>query len=274
MHIPLEQRTAHSPLEWTVAIAGSILTPSFCLLLGFGVLLVRPRDPLAWLLLALMLSFAVTSSSAYGSQAPGSCPRAGENLALACLGFFQISWAAWILLFGIYFPERLELDRRFPWAKWLLILPVAASGVAHMVVDVAEADNVASVAAAVSAATPRDEPWNICGHAVGLRLLLRPGHQERNSPVPPTRAAGYILLQWGASAALTPLFFVAIWGILRGWDNVPAYLDIPGFLMLAVFPLTLAYVSWCSARWMCAWPCGKVCNTRWPAAEPGLSKSA
>lgn len=42
---------------WLVVVKLSLGTPIFCLLLGFWVAAVRPRDPLAWLLLALLLSF-------------------------------------------------------------------------------------------------------------------------------------------------------------------------------------------------------------------------
>src|SRR5258708_1152174 len=45
-----------SILGWIILCGTTILTPTFCLLLGFSVAFIRPRDPLAWLLLALMLS--------------------------------------------------------------------------------------------------------------------------------------------------------------------------------------------------------------------------
>ncbi|HLW76647.1 MAG TPA: hypothetical protein VKS01_06665, partial [Bryobacteraceae bacterium] len=43
--------------DWTLAIFLLYLTPWFCIVLGFAVAFLRPTDPLAWLLLLLMLSF-------------------------------------------------------------------------------------------------------------------------------------------------------------------------------------------------------------------------
>jgi len=65
----------------------SLATPHLCTALGFWVAVVRIRDKQAWLLLAVL-------------------------------------WPTTMMLFGIYFPERLGLDRRFPWAKWMVIAPI------------------------------------------------------------------------------------------------------------------------------------------------------
>ena len=37
-----------------------------------------------------------------------------------------------MLLFGIYFPERLNFDRRFPFLKWIMIVPLAVAGIANL----------------------------------------------------------------------------------------------------------------------------------------------
>jgi hypothetical protein len=73
-------------MNWILMASMTILTPAFCLLLGFFVTAIRPRDPLAWLLLAA------------GHVASGGDP---------VQFLFAGSWSIWILLFGIYFPERL-----------------------------------------------------------------------------------------------------------------------------------------------------------------------
>jgi sigma-B regulation protein RsbU (phosphoserine phosphatase) len=33
-------------------------------------------------------------------------------------------WPSAMMLLGIYFPQRLELDRRHPWIKWLILGPI------------------------------------------------------------------------------------------------------------------------------------------------------
>jgi len=48
----------------------------------------------------------------------------------------------------------------------------------------------------------------------------------------------------GASVALTPLFLLVLYGLFTGGglDNVPEWAWIPCILLLALFPITLAYV--------------------------------
>ena len=242
MPIPLEPGEPPSALRWAVSIVASIVTPTFCMLLGFGVLLVRPRDPIAWLLLLMMLGFAQMSSSGDATMAAWELPAGWRGLTLVGQTFFQVTWPAWILLFGIYFPERLPLDRRFPWIKWVLLAPVAASAIAHTIIEIADADGVSRVADLRSAL----DPLTLLGLYAGMLSIsgffFSLGTKTGTASTADARRR-IALLQWGASVALMPLFIVAIYEIAHGWKGaVPAYLFIPGILMLAVFPLTLAYV--------------------------------
>jgi sigma-B regulation protein RsbU (phosphoserine phosphatase) len=98
-----------------VLVGGTLV----CLLLGYWVAFARPREPNAWLIL-LLLSFPEV---AYGSRDwwPGSLQ--------AFLEFWyqtmQVLGPVVVLLIGIYFPERWRLDRKWPWLKWILIIPQA-----------------------------------------------------------------------------------------------------------------------------------------------------
>src|SRR5260370_1021526 len=92
-----------SVVGWIVFCGMTILTPTFCLLLGFAVAFIRPRDPLAWLLLALMLSFAPIST---GSDLLFAVVLQWPPLITPAAIFYHTllgnRWALWILLFGIY----------------------------------------------------------------------------------------------------------------------------------------------------------------------------
>ena len=57
--------------EWVVALLLNYMTPWFCITLGFAVAFARPRDPLAWLLALLMLSFSKFGNSAFAPVAQG-----------------------------------------------------------------------------------------------------------------------------------------------------------------------------------------------------------
>ena len=93
----------------------SYFLPTFCMLLGFWVVMARPRDGLAWLLLFMLLGISNIAFENYPNH--------------TLIGFYRTiffnTWALSMLLFGIYFPERWNVDRRFPWVKWILIVPLA-----------------------------------------------------------------------------------------------------------------------------------------------------
>ncbi|HEY3454401.1 MAG TPA: SpoIIE family protein phosphatase, partial [Bryobacteraceae bacterium] len=95
--------------------------PFFCLALGFWVVAVRIRDKRAWLLLLLMLSFPEFAYSQFGTL------YGRDDLAEAIFGayhqLFTAIWPTALVLLAIYFPERLDIDRRIPWAKWLVVGP-------------------------------------------------------------------------------------------------------------------------------------------------------
>jgi phosphoserine phosphatase RsbU/P len=95
-----------------------------CLLMGFWVVLAKPRDGNAWLLL-ILLSFPGVLFTIHHGFATG--------LSALVLEFWfqvmQFAAAPALLLFGIYFPERSRWDLRFPWVKWAILLPLLVCAV-------------------------------------------------------------------------------------------------------------------------------------------------
>ena len=61
--VPLESAGTLGPWGWPVILTIYVLTQFCALLLGFTVALIRPRDPMAWLLLVMMVSFASFAAS-------------------------------------------------------------------------------------------------------------------------------------------------------------------------------------------------------------------
>lgn len=53
--VPLESAGAVGPWGWPVILTIYVLTQFCALLLGFAVALIRPREPMAWLLLARVI---------------------------------------------------------------------------------------------------------------------------------------------------------------------------------------------------------------------------
>jgi sigma-B regulation protein RsbU (phosphoserine phosphatase) len=130
---------------WSMSLLIEVATPLLCLLLGFGVVAVRPGDPLAWLLVALLMSFSQLTSFSAGRNilAWGDGMREG---AIVYHTVLATSWPLWMMLFGLYFPQALPFEERHQWIKWLLIVPLAANSLVRAVIDVGASENIAAVA--------------------------------------------------------------------------------------------------------------------------------
>ncbi|HTZ89186.1 MAG TPA: SpoIIE family protein phosphatase [Alloacidobacterium sp.] len=92
-----------------------------CLLMGFWVVLAKPTDGNAWLLLVLLTFPSVLFNAHHGFAT-------GPSALLEEFWFqtLQIAASPALLLFGIYFPERSRWDVRFPWLKWVILIPLLA----------------------------------------------------------------------------------------------------------------------------------------------------
>jgi sigma-B regulation protein RsbU (phosphoserine phosphatase) len=90
-----------------------------CLLMGFWVVLAKPTDGNAWLLLVLLTFPSVLFVAHHGFAT-------GIIALLLELWFQTMQFAAApaLLLFGINFPERSRWDVKFPWVKWLILVPL------------------------------------------------------------------------------------------------------------------------------------------------------
>jgi phosphoserine phosphatase RsbU/P len=121
IHLLAARSRPWTPLEKLVTFGLRIGGAFVCLLLGYWVAFARPREPNAWLIL-LLLSIPEV---AYGS------PNWWDGPLQVFLDLWyqvmQVAAAMIVLLVGIYFPERWRLDRKWPWLKWLLIVPQTIS---------------------------------------------------------------------------------------------------------------------------------------------------
>lgn len=125
-----------SVLVYVHAALMLVLLPAFCILLGFGVAAIRPRDPMAWLLLVMLVSLSqnfMSNVSVLGwpqwLRIPSHVYRALGTFSPACM-----------LLFGIYFTSRWRVDIRHPWIKWLVIVPVTGMTLFTMVMQIGISD--------------------------------------------------------------------------------------------------------------------------------------
>ena len=99
------------------------LLPLVCLCMGYWVVIARPLERNAWLLL-LLLAFP-------GVVFVNSGLATGFSLLLRGTWYqvMQLLGSPALLLFGIYFPERSRIDARLPWLKWIILGPMAVAAV-------------------------------------------------------------------------------------------------------------------------------------------------
>jgi sigma-B regulation protein RsbU (phosphoserine phosphatase) len=222
-------------VNWIFVVSTTILTPAFCLLLGFFVAAMRPRDPLAWLLLALMLSFAQLSIATSRSlmDVISRWPDIVRPAAILYNVLFASTWSIWILLFGIYFPERLGLDRRWPWLKWLVIAPIGVEAIGTALPTLGPSLR--------TALGPLDRIVMLLQMAAVSGFFFSVGTKIGEASSADARRRLTLLIN-GTGIALTPLFLLAIYALFRGFESLPQVFLILCIPPLALFPITLAYV--------------------------------
>jgi len=225
--------------EWLRDVALQLVFPLFCLALGFWVAAARPHDRNAWLLLAIMVSLEFLPPE-------GSWAEPWQTLRRIWFLSAGFSWPVWMMLFGIYFPERSAMDRRWPWIKWAVIVVAAVCGLAVLASQVGKELNFAAVAW-LGPALPRLETVRSIVGMLAISLFFTNLGMKSGTASGSTRdARRRVRLVWlGASVGLTPCFFLAVISLVRGRDfgaGVPAWVLYLSLAFLAVFPLTLAYV--------------------------------
>jgi phosphoserine phosphatase RsbU/P len=233
----------HTSVWYVTAVSLLVVVPLLSLGVGFWVAFVRPRDPLAWLLLTFLAFFAVF----YNADAEQWGPVVRD---LAVIYRFGVEAALPIgaVLFGIYFPEPFPRRGRWLWwyrVMWLLIVPTALLGLASTIDDVGTVENRAAVMgldrvlAALGNALP-SLLFLACSLvffaalAVKWKLAASADSKRRLS-----------LMFWGTVLGLGP---VTVLQVIAGIVNKQLeiyfhwWVFVPAYLLTALVPVTFAYV--------------------------------
>jgi phosphoserine phosphatase RsbU/P len=244
LEVPVRLRqAAESELrfsDWLFQLEFSVLTPWLCLLLGYFVAFVRPRDPLAWLLLALMLSFGQMAGGDSATFGRWNAPwrQVGE----AWRTFLQTTWPVWMTLFGMYFPDRHARGAINAILRWALALPMLLFSLAITAVNVYSAETfgaLANLQRFLAAANPTYFVAMFLSIGsffanIGFKMGTSKGDDRRRLK----------LLYWGAMVALTPTGILVIAARIAGrpFTTFSEWVWLPPLLLLLLFPVTLAYV--------------------------------
>ena len=115
------RKRAHQGIaEWAILARDGIfaLLALVCLLIGYWVVVAKPLDKNAWLLLVLLTFPDVLVMDV------GMATDTGLLLRGLWYETLQLLGSPALLLFGVYFPERSRIDQKAPWLKWLIVAPI------------------------------------------------------------------------------------------------------------------------------------------------------
>jgi len=224
--------------------------PLFCTLLGIWVVVARPRDLPAWLLLGVMLCFA----QVFESQRVESWGPVARELGMIYHSLLANTWPIFMYFFGLYFPEPFPASFRKSgflrnlWWKalfWIGVIPLAITSVTDTVIHVGALDNYRAVAPLFTAV------WRLEFYAGLMAFLLVSVFFAAISikirlAISTDAKRRLRLLYFGTTLAMTPALIVTIkQGLRQAYprlEPVPEWIVVFAVAMLALFPLTLAYV--------------------------------
>jgi sigma-B regulation protein RsbU (phosphoserine phosphatase) len=218
-----------------------IVLPVFCILLGFWVAAVRPRDPSAWLLVPVLLFLSTYYNAGMESWGLGV-----RDLATIYRVAINSAWPLFMFLFGLCFPER-SSEREDPrWWRWTVAIYIPTMIVVAILTTVeqlGELENFAAVAR-LDAFFESMNPLLFVLTFVGVGSFF--ASMKIKSSLAASRDAKrrFNLVYAGATLALTPLFILSV---IQSFKKLPLeqifpeWLVLGCLLMLMFFPVTLAY---------------------------------
>jgi sigma-B regulation protein RsbU (phosphoserine phosphatase) len=221
-----------------VGFTTAYLFPTFCVALGFWVAFMRPRDFLAWLLLFVLLGLSSLSFEGYPNR----------SLLGTYNKIFFSTWALSMMLFGLYFPERLSLDKKVPWLKWILLGPLLFQVFLTILVLL----NTFAGIDLITYISPIANLYKNTTLAIALNMVAicvffaSLGYKSGTLENPDARRRLYLMV-WGTTIALLPSFSIVIYRVISDRegsfsDLVPFWYALFALLAMMLFPVTMAYV--------------------------------
>ena len=218
-----------------IAVIGDILVPLIALGLGVFVVALRPRDRNAWLVLILVIGFMEVASRDYGLP---------TTFRTSWSAVWSSLWPVFMMLFGIYFPERSAYDRKRPWLKYLLLVPCVLIEISVAAILLIWRHDINTALPLRPMLIRLAFAQSIVGMlAIGVFFMILGIKTGTETSADSRRRLR--ILQVGSSVGLTPTFLLVLYGLARRRDlfsGVPWPLIAVATGFLSIFPLTLAYV--------------------------------
>ena len=228
-----------------------VVFPGFCLLIGLWVVAAKPRDPNAWYVLGIFGFIQCFFDNHFYRSGP-VLPFMSVYGDLAFIAFILS-----MLLFGINFPEPARLDSRYPWAKWILIVPCLVFTALDVIIDLGR-----NIDLRISSWIPA---WlHTLDHrtesAIGIICiclffaLLFPKYFTATTGDAKRRLG---ILVWGAEIGLTPIFIGVVIAQIRNRSSSGCGSGLVFLVLLCL----------CSSSFPCPWPTSLSCSVPWMYAS-------
>lgn len=245
--VRLEPTSAVPPTlsDWTRFVFLNFLTPWFCLALGFWVAFQRPLDPLAWLLLMLLMSFGGVAQAGRVAAIVAGWELPTRPLALLYYLTITNSWGFWMLLFGQYFPDRSSAGQGDRIIRWVMGSVLASYALLWGLFNALATEDTRAMP--LEAAVQRWSTFDVVVAMLAIGVFFANIFLKMRRASTPDARRRLRLLVSGAAVSLTPVLLLALTALLSG-RPFPAFLAfspwllIPSLLLLFLFPVTLAYV--------------------------------
>ena len=235
--LALPLRGRYHDIEPLVSILSKVLLPLVCTILSLWLVATRPRDPTAWILLALLTSFSLLVLE------PG---WDGPFRAAAMLfeSVMPETFGIWLLLFAIHFPTLPQWRSRVL-APAVLLIAITAFVVsldaAIVVTNQIDFSRLAAIRARYAALQIAVNLLLLLSLFVSALIL----HLKRRYVGPESDFYRRIqLLEVGTSISVGPILLIAIADYVRGSaaPRLPEAVVAPAVCMLLLLPCTFAYV--------------------------------
>ena len=233
----LKTNITRTPAETAMSWMTAIVMPVFSLAFAFFVAAMRPRDPMAWLFLMLLVGFSQIGEWRGKTWEDGVRP-----LAIGMRTFMVGVWPAAMLLLGVYFgyPFPSVLVRRVAIA-FVAALLLLTSLDATYEVGMSENTDWTLWLTPVSPYLDTAAFWASVIAIGGYFALMQYKHARATLPDVRRKLA---LLLTGTYTSMTPIFIYIMVREVGGIPeaNLPLWFRFPVHLALLLFPISLAYV--------------------------------